>query len=104
VGTGSRGITLLGLRRGADTLGFNARPVKADPKLVDNLKAAPLPMILHWEGNHWVVLYAKKGRKYIIGDPPTISSLVRGYCRSNHHAPRFLKTLPRSLQTGAGAV
>jgi ABC-type bacteriocin/lantibiotic exporter with double-glycine peptidase domain len=69
VGTGSRGTSLLGLRRGADTLGFNARSVKADPKLVDNLKAAPLPMILHWEGNHWIVLYAKRGRKYIIGDP-----------------------------------
>ncbi len=69
VGTGSRGTTLLGLRRGAETLGFNARPVKADPQLVDNLKAAPLPMIIHWEGNHWVVLYAQKGRKYIIGDP-----------------------------------
>ena len=38
VGTGTRGTTLLGLRRGAEALGFNARPVKATPELIDNIK------------------------------------------------------------------
>jgi ABC-type bacteriocin/lantibiotic exporter with double-glycine peptidase domain len=69
VGTGTRGTTLLGLRRGAEALGFNARPVKATPELIDNLKAAPLPAIIHWQGNHWVVLYGQRWNKYIIGDP-----------------------------------
>jgi len=69
VGTGTRGTTLLGLRRGAEALGFNARPVKATPELIDNIKAAPLPAIIHWQGNHWVVLYGQRGKKYIIGDP-----------------------------------
>jgi ABC-type bacteriocin/lantibiotic exporter with double-glycine peptidase domain len=32
VGTGSRGTTLLGLRRGAEALGFNARQVQASPE------------------------------------------------------------------------
>ncbi len=31
VGTGQSGTTLLGLKRGAETLGFNARPVKTSP-------------------------------------------------------------------------
>lgn len=69
VGTGMRGTTLLGLRRGAEALGFNARPVQATPELMDNLDAVPLPVIIHWQGNHWVVLYGRQGKKYIIGDP-----------------------------------
>ncbi|WP_310488425.1 peptidase domain-containing ABC transporter [Chamaesiphon sp. VAR_69_metabat_338] len=71
VGTGARGTTLLGLRRGAEALGFNARPVQATPQLIENLDAAPLPAIIHWQGNHWVVLYGQKRQKYTIGDPGT---------------------------------
>ncbi|MEH2084426.1 MAG: peptidase domain-containing ABC transporter [Nostoc sp.] len=69
VGTGSRGTSLLGLKRGAEVLGFNARQVKASPQLIDQLDQAPLPAIIHWKGYHWVVLYGQKAKKYIIADP-----------------------------------
>ncbi|MBW4452494.1 MAG: peptidase domain-containing ABC transporter [Nostoc indistinguendum CM1-VF10] len=69
VGTGSRGTSLLGLRRGAETLGFNTRQVKASMQLLDQLHKAPLPAIIHWKGYHWVVLYGQKGKKYVIADP-----------------------------------
>lgn len=69
VGTGARGTSLLGLRRGAETLGFNARQVKATPQLIDRLNEAPLPAVIHWKGYHWVVLYGKKRRKYVVADP-----------------------------------
>lgn len=69
VGTGSRGTTLLGLHRGAEALGFNARKVKAKEELLDSLHKTPLPAIIHWKGNHWVVLYGQKGKKYVISDP-----------------------------------
>ena len=69
VGTGSKGTTLLGLSRGAQVLGFNARQVKATEQLLDQLHKAPLPAIIHWKGYHWVVLYGKKGRKYVVADP-----------------------------------
>ncbi|MEL7420472.1 MAG: peptidase domain-containing ABC transporter [Cyanobacteria bacterium J06555_3] len=69
VGTGQLGTTMLGLRRGATSLGLNARPVRASPDIIDNLKSAPLPAIIHWQGNHWVVLYGQKREKYIIADP-----------------------------------
>jgi ABC-type bacteriocin/lantibiotic exporter with double-glycine peptidase domain len=69
VGTGSRGTSLLGLSRGAETLGFNTRSVKASPQLLERLHQAPLPAIIHWRGYHWVVLYGQKGRKYVIADP-----------------------------------
>jgi ABC-type bacteriocin/lantibiotic exporter with double-glycine peptidase domain len=69
VGTGSRGTSLLGLSRGAETLGFNVRKVKAGLEFVESLHKAPLPAIIHWKGYHWVVLYGQKGRKYAIADP-----------------------------------
>jgi ABC-type bacteriocin/lantibiotic exporter with double-glycine peptidase domain len=68
-GTGSQGTTLLGLRRGAEALGFNARQVRATPELIDRLSEVPLPAIIHWKGYHWVVLYGQKGKKYIVADP-----------------------------------
>ncbi|MBD2535141.1 peptidase domain-containing ABC transporter [Nostoc flagelliforme FACHB-838] len=69
VGTGAQGTTLVGLKRGAQSLGFNARQVRATPQLIEKLHEAPLPAIIHWKGYHWVVLYGKKGKKYVIADP-----------------------------------
>ncbi|MBD1821139.1 peptidase domain-containing ABC transporter [Cyanobacteria bacterium FACHB-DQ100] len=69
VGTGPRGTTLLGLRRGAEALQFHAHQVQASPELVDRLNQAPLPAIIHWKGNHWVVLYGERRKKYVIADP-----------------------------------
>lgn len=68
VGTGNRGTTLLGLRRGAEGLGFQASQARVDPPTA-NLDKAPLPLIIHWEGKHWVVLHRRQGNKYIIADP-----------------------------------
>ncbi|RUR72216.1 peptidase domain-containing ABC transporter [Chlorogloeopsis fritschii PCC 9212] len=85
IGTGARGTSLLGLRRGAETIGFNARQVKATPQLIDRLNQAPLPAIIHWKGYHWVVLYGQKGKKYVIADPAvgirylTRKELVEGW-------------------------
>ena len=69
IGTGQLGTNMLGLRQGAETLGFNARSVKASPEVVARINEVPLPAIIHWKGNHWVVLFGKKGRKFVIGDP-----------------------------------
>ncbi|MDY7048816.1 MAG: peptidase domain-containing ABC transporter [Microcystis panniformis WG22] len=69
VGTGQQGTTLLGLKRGAETLGFNAQGVKGSTEILDNLNSIPLPAIIHWMGYHWVVLYGRKGGKYVIADP-----------------------------------
>ena len=68
VGTGQQGTTLLGLKQGAETLGFNTRAIKAPLKVVTK-NVVPLPAIIHWKGYHWVVLYGKKGNKYVVADP-----------------------------------
>ncbi|MDB9304259.1 MULTISPECIES: peptidase domain-containing ABC transporter [Cyanophyceae] len=67
-GTGQLGTTLLNLKQGAQVLGFNARGVKAPIDLVDK-QQIPLPAIIHWKGNHWTVLYGRKGKEYILADP-----------------------------------
>ncbi|MEA5617254.1 peptidase domain-containing ABC transporter [Cronbergia sp. UHCC 0137] len=67
-GTGHLGTTLLNLKQGAQVLGFQARGVKATLELV-NHQQIPLPAIIHWKGNHWTVLYGRKGKKYIVADP-----------------------------------
>jgi len=69
VGTGTQGTTLLGLKQGADRLGFNARSIQATPEMMQHLEAVPLPMIIHWQGIHWVVLYGRKGNRYVVADP-----------------------------------
>jgi ATP-binding cassette subfamily B protein/ATP-binding cassette subfamily C protein len=69
VGTGQLGTTLLGLKRGAETLGFNARAVKASPMLIDRITEIQLPTIIHWQGYHWVILYGKRGKHFVIADP-----------------------------------
>ncbi|MBE9228629.1 peptidase domain-containing ABC transporter [Phormidium sp. LEGE 05292] len=69
VGTGKLGTTLLGLRRGAEALGFNARTVKSSPDILNQMNDAPLPAIIHWMGTHWVVLYGQRKKKYVIADP-----------------------------------
>jgi ATP-binding cassette subfamily B protein len=48
------GTSLKAMCHAATELGLAARPVKASLR---NLPLMPLPAIVHWEGNHWVVLY-----------------------------------------------
>ena len=73
IGTGKQGTTLLGLRRGAETLGFNGRSVRASGAVLERMDEMPLPAIIHWKGYHYVVLYGRKrglGRaRYVISDP-----------------------------------
>lgn len=69
VGTGQLGTTLLGLRRGTEALGFHARSAVASAEFLHRFDQVPLPAIIHWRGKHWVVLYGKRGKQYVIADP-----------------------------------
>ena len=66
VSTGARETSLLGLRRGAEALGFNSRQVKANDQLLADLDSIPLPAIIHWKGYHWVVLYGTKNASMLL--------------------------------------
>ena len=69
--TSRAGVTLLGINEAASELGF--RTFCGKPT-IEQLTEAPLPAILHWNQNHFVVLYkVKKLRngkhRYNIADP-----------------------------------
>ena len=69
VGTTSTGTSLLGLRRGAEALGFHARAAKAAPDFIETITSIPLPIVCHWNGNHWVVLHGKDNNGFVVADP-----------------------------------
>ena len=83
-GTGQLGSTMLGLKRGAEALGFNTRSLKASPGTIHQ-KTQLLPAIVQWKGQHFVVLYGRRGQKYIIADPSaglryvTLQELTAGW-------------------------
>lgn len=62
----TEGVSLLGISEASTKLGFN--PVAGKVGLKE-LAEAPLPAILHWNQNHFVVLYKVRKHKYYIADP-----------------------------------
>ena len=65
-GTGAEGTTLRGLCSAASAIGFDARPVKVSR---DRVETISLPAVIHWDKNHWVVLYEVSEDTVVIGDP-----------------------------------
>ena len=67
------GVSVLGIIEAAESIGFEALPVKlpfdgADPEQA-YLMEAPLPCIVHWKQNHFIVVY-KINKHYVwIADP-----------------------------------
>lgn len=63
---GINGTSLLNMNEAARMLGFKTICKKID---VETLAIAPLPCILHWNKNHFVVLYKVKNDKFYIANP-----------------------------------
>ncbi len=66
VGTKQDGTSLRGLQRGGAEIGLELTALKSS---VSRLESLPLPAVLHWEGNHWVVLYKVAGDRVYLADP-----------------------------------
>lgn len=64
--TTREGSNLLFLSDAAEKIGFRTLGVKLN---LERLEEAPLPCILHWNQNHYVVLYKIKKNRYYISDP-----------------------------------
>jgi ATP-binding cassette subfamily B protein len=64
--TNRDGSNLLFLSEAAEKLGFRSLGIQCD---LIKLKEAPLPCILHWNKNHYVVLYKIKKDTFYISDP-----------------------------------
>lgn len=64
---GKEGVNLLGLSDAAEKIGLKTFAVQLT---MDELRAGfPLPAILHWGQNHFIVLYKIKRKKFFIADP-----------------------------------
>jgi ATP-binding cassette, subfamily B, bacterial len=61
------GVSLLGISKAADKIGFKTIAVKLT--IEEIIKEALLPCILHWDQNHFVVLYKASKNTFTIADP-----------------------------------
>ena len=64
--TATDGTSLKALVGAATELGLAARALKVSLR---NLPMMPLPAIVHWEGNHWIVLYDVAEQFVRVADP-----------------------------------
>ncbi|MDY0153978.1 MAG: cysteine peptidase family C39 domain-containing protein, partial [Prevotella sp.] len=63
----SEGVSMLGISEAANEIGLHSVCAKAT---AEELSEVSLPCILHWNQNHFVVLYkVKRGKKFYIADP-----------------------------------
>ena len=61
-----RGASLRSLMAIADKLGFETRALRIE---LEDINALELPAILHWDGNHFVVLEKATSRRGLIHNP-----------------------------------
>ena len=64
---GKEGVSLLGISEAAESIGFKTLAVKVPFRQLDI--DAPLPCIVHWKQNHFVVVYQIKKNQVFVADP-----------------------------------
>src|SRR5205809_2783850 len=93
--TATDGTSLKALSRTATELGLAARALKIS---IRNLSLMPLPAIVHWEGNHWIVLYDVDEQFVRVADPavglrklpqPECEAKWTGYAALFDYTPAF---------------
>ncbi len=67
------GVSLEGIIEAAEHLGFRTMPISVPYSTenadVPSLKDAPLPCIVHWNKNHFIIVFRIKGEKIWVADP-----------------------------------
>jgi len=71
-GNTREGVSLAGISHGAETIGL--RTLAANCTIEDLINKVPLPIIIHWDNSHFVVLYGIKSKgkdkaTFYISDP-----------------------------------
>ncbi|MFV7235502.1 peptidase domain-containing ABC transporter [Flavobacterium sp. ZB4R12] len=64
--TTREGSNLLNLSDAAEKIGFRTLGIRTS---LEKLEEVPLPCILHWNKEHYIVLYDIKKEKYFVSDP-----------------------------------
>ncbi len=65
-GIGRSGASLKNLAKAAESLGYQARPVRAS---LSRLVEQNNPWIAHWQGDHYIVVYKIEGDRVLVADP-----------------------------------
>lgn len=77
------GVSMLGISEAAESIGFRSTGVRITPQQF--LKEAPLPCIVHWRQNHFVVVHRVRKGKVYVADPAfglvqyTVEEFVAGW-------------------------
>jgi len=61
------GVSMMGISEAAESIGFRTMGVSLTPEQL--FTTAPLPLIVHWKQNHFVVVYKVKRDKVFVADP-----------------------------------
>ena len=61
------GVSMLGISDAAESIGFRTMGVSLTPEKL--FTQAPLPLIAHWQQNHFVVVYKVSRNKVFVADP-----------------------------------
>ena len=64
---GKEGVSLLGISEAAESIGFKSLAIKVS--LHKLIKEAPLPCIVHWNQNHFIVIYKANQSAIFVADP-----------------------------------
>ena len=62
------GVSLLGISEAAEAIGMRSLGVRLPFEKIDDI---PLPCIVHWRQNHFIVIYEIKGDTIYVADPAT---------------------------------
>jgi len=65
-GIGLTGASLKNLAKAAESVGYQARPVRAS---FSRLVTQKNPWIAHWQGDHYIVVYQVKRDRVVVSDP-----------------------------------
>ncbi|MDO5760625.1 MAG: peptidase domain-containing ABC transporter [Bacteroidota bacterium] len=75
------GASLLGLSKAAENIGFRSLGIKTN---ISRLSQAPLPCIVHWKQNHFVVVYdiiISKKQAHLLEKEEIKAENIRGFVR-----------------------
>lgn len=90
-----KGSTLKALMQIAEQIGFTARPLRGETESLDKL---PVPAVLHWDLNHFVVLAKTsrgvRGRRFHIHDPARGPRILSAEEVSRHFTGVALELAP----------
>jgi ATP-binding cassette subfamily B protein RaxB len=88
-----KGATMADLAVMARALKLQARAVRAEPEQLDQL---PLPAILHWDFNHFVVLVKLRRDEVLIHDPARGARWVKWAVLSKHFTGAAMELTPEA--------